>query len=137
MRSFEFGDFVQRWIIAVILVFATFNPTPYNFVALALSGGEVGLPYLALGGLVLLVGYVIFLRATFRSIGVFGIALVAAIFAAIIWVLADLQLLDPADQDLLTWIVLVAIATIMGIGVSWSHVRRRISGQADVDDVEV
>lgn len=137
MRAFEFGDFVQRWIIALILVFATFNPTPYNFVSLALGGGEVGLPYLALGGLVLLVGYVIFLRATFRSIGVFGIALVAAIFGAIIWVLADLRLLDPANQDLLTWIVLVAIATIMGIGVSWSHVRRRISGQADVDDVEV
>jgi Family of unknown function (DUF6524) len=28
------------------------------------------------------------------------------------------------------------VATILAIGMSWSHVRRRLSGQADVDDVD-
>lgn len=133
---FDFADFLWRWAIALVLVFATFNPTDFNFVRWVTSDLQADLPYKALAGLVLLIGYVIFLRATFRSIGIFGIALVAAIFAAVIWVLADLQILDPANQVLLTWIVLAAIATIMGIGVSWSHVRRRIAGQADVDDVD-
>jgi len=27
-------------------------------------------------------------------------------------------------------------ATILAIGLSWSHVRRRLSGQTDVDDVD-
>jgi hypothetical protein len=133
---FDFGDFLWRWAIALVLVFATFNPTEYNFVRWVAADMQADLPYKALAGLVLLIGYVIFLRATFRSIGVIGIALIAAVFAAVLWVLKDLQILDPANQELLTWIVLVAIATIMGIGVSWSHVRRRIAGQSDVDDVE-
>lgn len=133
---FDFSGFLLRWAIALVLVFATFNPTQYSFVRWVISDLEADLPYKALVGLVLLVGYVIFLRATFRSIGVIGILLVAAIFGVTIWVLADLQILDPENQELLTWIALVAIATIMAIGVSWSHVRRRISGQADVDDID-
>jgi hypothetical protein len=34
------------------------------------------------------------------------------------------------------WIGLVMVATILAIGMSWSHVRRRLTGQADVDDVD-
>ena len=59
-----------------------------------------------------------------------------ALFGALFWVLADLRLLDTGNRDLVTWLILTVAATILGIGVSWSHVRRRISGQADVDDVE-
>lgn len=134
---FNFGDFLWRWVIALVLVFVTFNPTGTSFIHWVTGDLQSDLPYKALAGLVLLVGYVIFLRATFRSIGVIGVVLVGAVFGAIIWVLADLSILDPGNQQILTWVVLAAIATIMGIGVSWSHVRRRISGQADVDDVEV
>ncbi|GJL86295.1 MAG: hypothetical protein DHS20C03_00040 [Minwuia thermotolerans] len=94
------------------------------------------LPYKALAGVVLFIAYVIFLRATWRSIGAFGILLVAALFGALFWVLADLRLLDTGNRDLVTWLILTVAATILGIGVSWSHVRRRISGQADVDDLE-
>lgn len=133
---FDFGDFLWRWAIALVLVFVTFNPTGSSYLHWVMGNLEEQLPYKALAGLVLLVVYVIFLRATFRSIGVVGISLIAAVFAAIVWVLADQQILDVANQQILTWIVLTAIATVMGIGVSWSHVRRRIAGQADVDDVE-
>ncbi|WP_417513607.1 DUF6524 family protein [Minwuia sp.] len=134
--SFSLSGFLQRWIIALILVMVTYNPTPYNFVSWVMSDLEADLPYKALAGLVLLVGYVIFLRATFRSIGIVGIVLVAAFFAVIIWILADLRVLDPENEILLIWVSLLAITTTMAIGVSWSHVRRRISGQADVDDVD-
>jgi hypothetical protein len=30
----------------------------------------------------------------------------------------------------------VVLSGILAIGVSWSHIRRRITGQVDVDDVE-
>jgi len=133
---FEFGDFLWRWVIALVLVFATYNPTGMSYIAHVTENLNEGLPLKALLGLVLLVGYIIYLRATFRSIGIVGIALVAAVFAATVWVLADLNLFDTANTDLVVWVALVAIATIMGVGVSWSHVRRRISGQADVDDLE-
>ncbi|MEO1240160.1 MAG: DUF6524 family protein, partial [Pseudomonadota bacterium] len=35
-----------------------------------------------------------------------------------------------------TWLGLVVLSIVLAIGLSWSIVRRRISGQADVDDVD-
>lgn len=132
----DFAGFFKRWLIALVLVLVTYNPTAFNYLSWTFDELQVDLPYKLLVGLILVVGYVIFLRATFRSIGIFGIVLIAAIFGVIIWILVDQQMLDPTNRDALIWIILVVVATIMGIGVSWSHVRRRISGQADVDDVE-
>lgn len=133
---FDFGDFIKRWVIAVVLVIATYNPTEWSFVTWVLQDLTADLPYKALAGVVLFIAYVIFLRATWRSIGAFGILLIVALFGALFWVLADLRLLDTANRDLVTWLILMVAATVLAIGVSWSHVRRRISGQADVDDVE-
>jgi hypothetical protein len=85
---------------------------------------------------VLLILYVIFLRATWRSIGPLGLLLAALFFGTVLWVLIDYGRLDPTRATLMTWVVLVVVATILAIGMSWSHVRRQMSGQADVDDVD-
>jgi hypothetical protein len=34
------------------------------------------------------------------------------------------------------WLALFALSFVLGIGLSWSHVRRALSGQADMDDVD-
>lgn len=128
--------FLQRWLAAFLLLAATYNPTPYNYVRAVVQGEGSGLPVAVLFGLLLLVGYIVFLRATIRSIGAFGMALVLAIFAALIWLLVDLGLIDLADPTVNTWLALVAGATVLGIGLSWSHIRRAVSGQSDVDDVD-
>jgi len=36
----------------------------------------------------------------------------------------------------MAWVVLGALGVMLGIGMSWSHIRRRISGQASVDRVD-
>ena len=84
----------------------------------------------------LLIVYVIFLRATWRSIGPIGVTLAAALMAALIWVTIDFGWLDLNDPTFVTWILLFAFATILAIGISWSHVRRRVSGQLDTDDLD-
>jgi hypothetical protein len=89
-----------------------------------------------LAGVVLLILYVIFLRATWRSIGPLGLFLAALFFGTALWALIDYGWLDPTRATLMTWVLLVVIATILAIGMSWSHVRRQMSGQADVDDVD-
>ena len=120
-----------------MLVFATFNPTGYAYGNWLLgSGVEDNLPLKALAGVLLLIGWVIFLRATWRSIGFIGIVLAAAVVGALAWVLADFGLLDPQNPTVMTWLGLFVISWILAIGISWSHIRRRISGQLDVDDVE-
>ena len=74
-----------RWLIAFILLAATYNPTPCNWVRWSLTNYSEQLPLIVLSGLILLIGYIIFLRATLRSIGAFGMALVLALVAALLW----------------------------------------------------
>lgn len=124
----------MRWLFAFVLVAATYNPTEFNFVRWATTSDQLSITVLA--GLVLLVGYIIYLRATLRSIGAFGMALILAVVGAILWVLYDFGLLDLQNQTLTVWIGIFALSLVLGIGLSWSIVRRKLSGQADVDDVD-
>jgi hypothetical protein len=114
----------------------TYNPTRFSYVSWLLDYAEGDLPLVVLAGIALLICFVIYIRATLRSIGLFGMALAAAFTAALIWVLVDFGIVDVEGGNALQWIVLATIAFILGIGLSWSHVRRLLSGQADVDDVD-
>ena len=40
------------------------------------------------------------------------------------------------STGILTWLTLVVISLILATGMAWSHVKRRITGQINVDDVE-
>ena len=128
--------FVLRWLFAFVLVAATFNPTPWNYVRWASEHFRIQLPVTVLLGLVLVVAYVIYIRATLRSIGGFGILLVTAVVAALLWVLWDWGWLSVENPDLNLWIGIVAVSLVLGIGLSWSFVRRALSGQFDVDDAD-
>lgn len=128
--------FVFRWLIAFLLLVATWNPTPWNFYHWATVNWGTQLPVTVLAGLVLLVGYIIYLRATLRSIGPLGMGLVVAVFAALIWVLVDWGWLQSGNSVINQWLAIVAASLVLGIGLSWSILRRRISGQVDIDDVD-
>ncbi len=127
--------FALRWLIAFALLAVTFNPTPWNYVQWARQSYTEQLPLVVLAGLVLLVFYVVYLRATLRSIGGFGMTMVLAITGASLWVLYDYGLLTLRDTSQMIWLALIALSLVLGIGLSWSHVRRRLSGQSDMDDV--
>ncbi len=123
-----------RWLFAFILVSATYNPTQWNFVRWASANFAIQTPITVFLGLILLICYVIFVRATLRSIGVFGILLVAALVGALIWVLFDMGWLSLENSAINMWLGIFALSAVLGIGLSWSIVRRRLSGQLDVDD---
>ena len=93
-------------------------------------------PLLLLAGVVLLIGWVIYLRATMRSLGVLGTFLAIAFFGAIVWVLVGYGILSLTNTTLLEYVVLFMIGAIMATGLSWSHIRRRLTGQIDVDEVD-
>ncbi|MDF0599956.1 DUF6524 family protein [Psychromarinibacter sp. C21-152] len=125
-----------RWLFAFVLVVATYNPTMYNYVRWAEANYESRLSLVVLFGLVLFVGYVIFFRATLRSIGAFGVILVVALVAVIVWVLIDIGWLALDNPDQMVWLGVVALSLVLGTGLSWSIIRRRLSGQYDMDDVD-
>ncbi len=125
-----------RWLFAFILLTATYNPTEWNYVNWSLANYETRLSITVLAGLVLTIGYIVYLRATVRSIGGFGMFLVLAVVAALLWVLYDLGLLSLKSTDVSVWLGILSLSAVLGIGLSWSHVRRQLSGQSDVDDLD-
>ncbi|MEP6020721.1 MAG: DUF6524 family protein [Paracoccaceae bacterium] len=128
--------FLYRWVCAFALLALTYNPTQYNYVRWVLDFGRDNMSVAVLLGLLLLVAYIIYLRATLRSIGAFGMALILALVGALLWVLYDFGVLTLDDPGLITWLGLLALSLVLGIGLSWSIVRRNLSGQADIDDVD-
>jgi len=129
-------SFVIRWLIAFVLLAATWNPTEWNYSRWALENWDAQMPMAVFAGLVLVVVYIVYLRATLRSIGPIGMGLVAAVFAALIWVLIDLGWLETGNSVLNQWLGIILASLVLGIGLSWSLLRRRISGQVDIDDVD-
>ena len=132
----RWSGFAMRIVFAMVLVLLIFNPTGWSYFHWVRGGWEDGLPLKVLAGIVLLIAVLICARATYRSIKVVGVVLVAILLAAIVWVAYDAGMLDVQDPGVMQWIILLAIGFILGIGLSWSIIRRMITGQLDVDDVD-
>lgn len=130
-------EFGMRWAFAFVLLVATYNPTNWNYGRWALETWSDGSkPLIVFFGLLLLVGYIIYFRATLRSIGPFGMLLVAALVGSLVWVLYDFGLLNLENRSAQVWLGIFALSVVLGIGLSWSIVRRKLSGQYDMDDVD-
>lgn len=134
--EFTAGSFFARWLFAAALVLGTYNPTEYSYAGWILAENTAFGPIVAIVGIGLLIGWIIFLRATFMSMGWLGISLGAALFGCVIWLFVDLGWLSLDATGAITWMVLVVLSLILATGMSWSHIRRRLTGQFDVDDMD-
>src|SRR5690606_30117710 len=102
-----------RAVIALVLVFATYNPDGPSFYHWALaplfngspSSGPASVKFLA--GIALLAGWAVFLNATRRSIGLGGSVLVLAISAGVVWLLMDFGLASARTTRGITYVVLI------------------------------
>lgn len=136
MKNITLRGIVTRFVIAFGLVSLTWNPSPYNFVRWASNRWTQLTPIVAFVAIALIIAWVVFVRATARSLGAVGIGLAVALAATVLWVVTDYGLIDPSNSTTLGWVLLTLFAAVLTAGMSWSHLRRRWSGQADVDDVE-
>ena len=75
------------------------------------------------------------LLATRQALGLLGILLVGSLFAVLVWMLFFYDVVNSTSSSTLTWIILIGVAVILTVGMSWAHMRRRLSGQATVDEV--
>ena len=136
MKAITLSGIGTRFGIALFLVLITWNPIDFNYIDWARTSWSEQPPVVFLLGIVLLTAWVVFLRATLRSLGPVGITLAVALAGGILWLLLDFGLVDLANGTAIAWILLVLLAAILAAGMSWSHLRRRWAGQADVDDLD-
>ena len=135
-KSFGWDGFLLRFVFAIILVFATYNPegvSYYHWISEALPDFTV---IKAFVGVIILIGWIILIRATLGSLGFIGILLAAAFFGLAIWLIVDVLGLSTDNVRVISYIVGIMLASVLSVGVSWSHVRRRVTGQVDTDEID-
>lgn len=135
----------MRGVAAFLLVYATYNPEGFSFFHWLLQpeAGGTGIgaylagftPIKALAGIALVAVWVVFLQATRRSLGLGGAMLIIAILACGIWALIYYGAISPHSGRAVIHLGLIALAVVLTVGLSWSHITQRLSGQQDTDTV--
>ena len=133
LETFTFWGFVSRWLLAMFIVLVTYNPSGYSYFHWIFEGSGGNWLGKGLVGLALGITYVTFFLAALRSLGIFGMLVWAGLFVAIEWFL--IQFFQPLTTGTVVTMALIVLASVLGIGVSWSYIRARLSGQLDTNDV--
>ena len=108
-ESFGIQRFVARWLAAMFLVLATYNPSGYSYYHWV-SELDIGNWILKLlVAVVLAILYATFGLATQRSLGRLGIAAWLLFFAVATWMMIDLGLIRIAGSGTVVTILAVAI----------------------------
>ena len=135
-KEFNLLSFILRFLASLLLVMVTYNPTRYSYVGwvrAAAPENPLGPEHFVVG-VALLIGWVILLAATQRSLGTFGLLLGGALLGGVVWLLTDIGWLNVSTVSSATWVGLICVAALLAVGLSWSHVWRRLTGQFEVDD---
>lgn len=136
VSEFTATSFLTRFVFALVLVLITYNPSgvsAFDWVYETIVSGEAGAVQF-LAGVILLIGWTILLVATWRSLDTFGVILVVLLFGGLVWLLIESGLLEADSFGAITWLVLVSLAGLLAIGLSWSHIWRRMTGQFDTSE---
>lgn len=136
MLDNQWKGFGIRLVFALILVYTTYNPSGYSFTHWVLNTFPKVNPWICLAAVALTIGWAIYIRATIRSLGPIGFGLISALFGIVVWIIYDLGLLEPSNVSGLIWIIGFLLAMKLAIGMSWSFVRRKMSGQIDDTDAD-
>lgn len=138
---FSWSGFLLRLLFALALVYASYNPEGYSYfhwIKASLGQTETGLlgsnALKFVAGILLLIGWVIYVNATRTSLGAFGVILVLALSGGVIWLFAEMNLFNPDNIRVIVHLTEIVLAIILALGMSWSHIRRSLTGQVDVDD---
>jgi O-antigen ligase len=132
---FSYPSIIVRWLTSMFIVFATFNPSGYSYVHWVLRDTDQPWSLKILAGILLGSFVATFFLATVRSLGLRGIVAVTGLLVAATRTLIDLGLLRDLSHGAYVTIVLVVIASILALGVSWSNLTLRVTGQVDSNDV--
>jgi len=141
-----FGVIGWRFLVALLLVLLTWNPTRFSYISWA--SAHVGAAWkngwadekrtvalIAFVGVVLLIAWGFYLQTAARTLGKTGVILAAGLCATIYWVLAVYGVVGLQNGTLLMWLALVLFAVILAMGMSWPHVRRIWAGTTEVEDI--
>jgi hypothetical protein len=136
MNSISITGFIGRVVFALVLVLATFNPAGYSYFHWVRGEFPSVSPAQAVVGIVLLILWIFLSRSMMQAIGILGLGLMTAFTASLVWLFVSWGWLDMTNAATMSWVVLVALGLILGIGMSWAIIRQKLTGQASVDEID-
>jgi hypothetical protein len=125
-----------RFLFALLLVLFAYNPSGYSYFHWFYKTIGHITPYLVITGLLLAIGWGIYIKATLDSLGFIGVMILSALFACLIWLFIYWGWLSLTNVSALAWVIEILLAALLTVGMCWSHFTRRMSGQVDVDEIE-
>jgi hypothetical protein len=128
----SFSGALVRIALALVLVYATFNPTGYSLFHWITAAPVAVTPGKVLALIALAIGWLICLRTAFIAMGRLGLALGVALFAVLVWFLIDHDLVSLSGSGIV-WVGLTVVGLLLGLGLSWSLLRARATGQVEVN----
>lgn len=136
MKHITLTGIALRFVFALLLILCSYNPSGYSYYHWVAANLSSLTPYIAIVGLALVIGWVIYLNATLRSLGFAGVILAGAFLACFVWLLVYWGWLDMDKYASIAWVSEILLAILLTVGMCWSIIRRAISGQVDMDDVD-
>lgn len=125
-----------RFLFALLLVLLSYNPSGYSYFHWVYNTIDHITPYVVIAGLLLAIGWGIYIKATLNSLGLIGVLILSALFACLIWLFIYWGWVSLTNVSALAWVIEILLAALLTIGMCWSHFTRRMSGQVDVDEIE-
>jgi hypothetical protein len=136
MERINIAGLLGRLGFALALVLLTFNPAGYSYFHWVRDGFPSVTPLEAVAGIVLLILWIFLWRSMIQAVGSLGLLLMAALTGALVWLFVSWGWIDVRNATTMTWVVLIALGIILGVGMSWAIIRRQLTGQASVDEIE-
>lgn len=127
---------VLRFLFALLLVLLSYNPSGYSYFHWVHYSFSDITPYVVIAGIILLIGWGIYIKSTLNSLGLIGVIALAALFGCLVWLFIYWGFLSVTDISTMAWVIEVLLAAMLAVGMCWSHFTRRMSGQVDVDEIE-
>ena len=132
VQGISWSGVIVRIVLALVLVLATYNPSGHSFYHW-LTEPPAGITAVkTLLGVLLLIGWAVSLRTMFVALGWIGVILGAAFLAALAWVFVEQKWIDLDTPTSFAWLALLILGTVLALGLSWSLIRARVTGQVEV-----
>ena len=136
MDSISITGFAWRIGFALALVLATFNPSGFSYFHWVSGTFPSFTPAQVVLGSALLILWIFLWRSMMQAVGKLGLLLMAAFTGALVWLFVSWGWLDLGNATTLAWVILVSLGLILGTGMSWAIIRKDLTGQASVDEID-
>jgi hypothetical protein len=135
-RKFSFAALLARFLVSLLLVFATYNPSGYSIFhwLTGVWDGPTSAKVLVVLALAML--YYAILRVVFAAFRWSGLLAAAVVSIIASLVVVPVFLPEGSDSGPLSitllavqYVAPTSLAMVLAFGISWSHIIQRLTGQ--------